>query len=357
MLQHRFWNLLAKKLANEATAEEMQELEELIRLHPEWHYAAQHIEDIWGLSINENAQAAEDSYLRHLNRMKKIGIAPADPEDDETNLAHHPNRNKKRVLFFSVIGLAIMALVLIYSPNKKKGKLPVATTSEVSTRMGSRSKLLLPDGSVVWLNAGSKLIYNKDFGSASREVSLVGEGYFEVTRMHDLPFIIQTPTMQIKVLGTTFNVKSYLNEETSETSVIKGSVEILPKQRPGEKFVLKSNEKLVLSNSTKTAKKEQQSNIPMIVLKSITYAEKDSSVVETSWVENKLVFDDEPFAEVALKMERWYAVQIMFEDRNIERMHLTGSFVNENIQQALEALQLSSNFHYEIKQNVITITK
>ena len=70
MLQHRFWNLLAKKLAKEATTEEIQELEELMRLHPDWHYAAQHIEDIWSLSIEDNPQAAEDSYLRHLNRMK-----------------------------------------------------------------------------------------------------------------------------------------------------------------------------------------------------------------------------------------------------------------------------------------------
>jgi ferric-dicitrate binding protein FerR (iron transport regulator) len=358
MLQHRFWNLLAKKLANEATAEETQELEDLMRVHPEWHYAAQHIEDIWGLSLKDNPQAAEDSYLRHLNRMKKIGIAPADPEDDETNLIpHHPNRNKKRLLLFSIIGLAILAIVLFYNPNRKKGELPVATTSEVSTRLGSRSKLVLPDGSTVWLNAGSKLIYDKEFGSRSREVTLVGEGFFEVTRMNDLPFIIQTPTMQVKVLGTTFNVKSYLDESTSETSVIEGSVEVLPKQRPGEKFVLKPNEKLVLSNASNQEVKNRPSNTPMVVLKSITYTERDSAVVETSWVENKLVFDDEPFAEVALKMERWYAVKIIFEDKNIERMHLTGSFVNENIQQALGALQLTSNFKYEINQNKITITK
>ena len=356
MLQHRFWNLLAKKLAKEATAEDIQELERLMRLHPEWHYAAQHIEDIWSLSLKENSQAAEDCYLRHLNRMRKIGIAPADPEDDETDLiSHYPPRNKKRVLLFSIIGLVVLATVLFYSPGKKKTEL--ATRSEVSTRMGSRSKLMLPDGSTVWLNAGSKLVYQKDFGSATREVTLVGEGYFEVTRINDLPFIIQTPTMQIRVLGTSFNVKSYLNESSSETSVIKGSVEVVPKQRPGEKFVLSTNEKLVLSHSEKNENKVQQSNTPMIVLKTITYAERDSAVVETSWVENKLVFDGEPFSAVALKMERWYAVKIIFNDKELEQMHLTGSFVSENIQQALNALQLTSNFKYEINQNIITITK
>jgi transmembrane sensor len=70
-----------------------------------------------------------------------------------------------------------------------------------------------------------------------------------------------------------------------------------------------------------------------------------------------LVFDAESFEEVALKMERWYAVEIIFNDRKIQHMRLTGTFVNENIQQALEALQLTSNFHYQINQNIITITK
>jgi len=358
MLQHRFWNLLAKKLAKEATTEEIQELEELMRLHPDWHYAAQHIEDIWSLTIKDNPQAVEDSYLRHLNRMKKIGIAPADPDDDETNLTlHYPNRKRKRAFTYSIIGLAVLAIVLLFIPFKGKEELPVSTTSEISTRMGSRSKLVLPDGSSVWLNAGSKLIYNKEFGTESREVTLVGEGYFEVVRMTELPFVIHTPTMQVKVLGTSFNVKSYLNELTSETSVIKGSVEVISEQRPGEKFLLKTNEKLVISNNKKRDSKESQPNIPMIVLKTLTYAEKDSAVIETSWVENKLAFDDESFAEVALKMERWYAVKIIFKDQPVERVHLTGSFVNENIQQALEALQFSTNFHYEINENIVTITK
>src|SRR4030095_4205339 len=118
MSKDLFWNLLAKKLAGEATAEEIQELEELMRVHPEWHYAAQHIEDIWGLRVKENSQAAEDAYLRHLNRMKKIGIAPLDLEYEETIFAnHHPNRNTKKVLFYSLTCLVVlMATVLFFHP-------------------------------------------------------------------------------------------------------------------------------------------------------------------------------------------------------------------------------------------------
>jgi transmembrane sensor len=358
MTQNRFWSLLAKKIADEATTEEIQELEELMRLHPDWHYAAQHIQDIWGLTIKENPLAAEDAYLRHQNRMKKIGLTPADLKKDENDLiANHPIRNRKKIFAFTCIGLAVVAAVLLFNPFKNKD-VPVAKQSEVSTLLGSRSsKLVLPDGSSVWLNAGSKLVYDKEFGSSSREVNLVGEAYFEVTSMPNLPFIIHTPFMQIKVLGTSFNVKSYLSEPTSETSVIEGQVEIFSRQRPSQKFVLNPKEKLVLSNGEKKAPGSGQSDILSIDLKTITYAQKDSAVVETSWVENKLVFDNESFAEVALKMERWYAVKIIFTDSEIEQMHLTGHFVNESIQQALEAMKFGSHFNYKINQKIITITK
>jgi transmembrane sensor len=361
MPQNLFWNLLAKKMAGEATTEEIQELEDLMRVHPECHYAAQHIQDIWGLPLKENQQAAQDAYLRHLNRMKKIGNAPADTQDEEEIdlLTNSPNRNIRKFVAFTSLGIAVLALVLFLVWPAKPVEIAGQKTSEVSTRMGSRSRLVLPDSSIVWLNAGSKLVYHRDFGTVSREVNLVGEAYFDVTHMPDLPFIIQTPFMQVKVLGTTFNVKSYPDESTSETSVIKGRVEVIPTQRPEEKFVLKPNEKLVLANVETSEKEPDQRRVTpmMIVRRPLTYTHNDSTVVETSWVENKLVFDDESFAEVALKMERWYAVKIIFTDRKIEAMHLTGSFVNENMEQALKALQLSSNFHYHVNQNIITITR
>jgi len=357
MSQNQFWNLLAKKLAGEATAEEIQELEELMRVHPDCHYAAQHIEDIWGLKTKENPQPAEDAYLRHLNRMKKIGIAPPDSEDEETILAnHHPNRNRKRILVFSLAGLAILAIALFFNPFKKRGEIPIPTTSEVLTRMGYRStRLVLPDGSIVWLNAGSKLAYDKDFGTSRREVSLEGEAFFEVTKMPDLPFIVQAPGMQVKVLGTSFNVKSYLNESTTETSVIHGTVEVILKQK-GQVFVVRPSDKLVLFNVNKNENKEQPTNL-RVAFDKIRYFEKDSSVVETAWVENKLAFDAEPFAEVAMKMERWYAVKIIFEDEAIAQTRLTGTFTTESIEKALEALQFTYNFKCHINQNIITITK
>jgi ferric-dicitrate binding protein FerR (iron transport regulator) len=363
MPEYRFWNLLAKKISGEATAEEMQELEDLMRLHPEYHYAAQHIQDIWGLSTAEDPLAAEESFKRHLNRMKKMGITLDNPENNENDSEDtRPKRNRKKLLFIGIMGIAALVAFFFLQPTHKATEPSVQKTSEVSTRMGSRSELVLPDGSTVWLNAGSKLVYNKDFGNKIREVTLVGEAFFDVTHMAELPFVIQTPVMEVKVLGTRFNIKAYPNESTTETSVIRGRVEISPRKRPGERFVLSANEKLILSNSQVQNEKEEGNKIPKVVLGSITYSKKDSAVIETSWVENKLMFDDEPFATLATRMERWYGVTISFTDKKVEDIHLTGTLVNESIQEALEALQLSSNFsgnnfHYHINQNIVTITK
>ena len=113
MPEYRFWNLLAKKISGEATAEEMQELEDLMRLHPEYHYAAQHIQDIWGLSSAEDPLASEESFKRHLNRMKKMGITLANPENDENDLENtRPKRNRKKLLFIGFMG--IVALVAFF---------------------------------------------------------------------------------------------------------------------------------------------------------------------------------------------------------------------------------------------------
>lgn len=343
--------MLAKKISDEASPEEIRELEEIMRLNPDWHYSAQHIQDIWGLTIKENPATTSDAFLRHLEKMKKAGI--------ELGLEEKPTSTsrKKAILIglFSVAALA--AAIFFFNPFSAPSITPVDIKSEVSTRPGSRTKLVLPDGSSVWLNAGSKLTYSKDFGSNNRNVSLSGEAFFDVVSNPEVPFEITTPNMQVKVLGTAFNVKSYPSEKTSETTVIRGTVEIISNQRPNEKFVLNRNEKLVVSNTTVENDKAQQTKQPYITLGSPTYFKKDSTIIETSWVENRLVFDDEPFAEIAVKMERFYGVQVIFEEKSTEKLRLTGSFINETIEQALHALEMTGGFHYKIDQNTVRITK
>src|SRR4029078_631833 len=96
----------------------------------------------------------------------------------------------------------------------------------VSTKRGSKSKVQLPDGTQVWLNADSRIAYNEKFQGNLREVTLEGEAYFDVVRDEKRPFVIHTAAIDIKVLGTAFNVRSYANEKNTETSLIRGSIEV-----------------------------------------------------------------------------------------------------------------------------------
>lgn len=241
--------------------------------------------------------------------------------------------------------------------------------SEVSTKTGSRTKIQLPDGSSVWLNGGSKLVYdNIHFGETMREVTLTGEAYFDVVKNKEKPFIIHANKINVRVIGTAFNIKAYPGEKNTEASLIRGSIEVTMKNSRG-KIMMRPNDKLVISNEeiTEAAERNDKSNGQkaivekpgsFITMQHLTMAKDESTILETAWVENKLIFDDESFEEVALKMERWYGVSIRFSDNRLKKQRLTGTFEKESITEALQALQLSTPFFkYKINNQLITIFK
>ena len=233
--------------------------------------------------------------------------------------------------------------------------------SEVFTRYGSRTNLVLPDSTQVWLNAGSRITYDKNYGSTLREVTLTGEAYFDVARNAGKPFIIHTARVDIKVLGTSFNVKSYSSDKTTETTLIRGSIEVSIKDRPTEKIILKPNEKLVVANDDSTLHRNNftrpgvAANEPLVMIRKPTYETNTGAVIETSWVENKLIFQDEEFRDLARRMERWYGVSFRFTNPKQQEWRFTGNFQKETIQQALDALKLTEAFNYTIQENQITI--
>jgi ferric-dicitrate binding protein FerR (iron transport regulator) len=264
--------------------------------------------------------------------------------------------------WISVVAIALFAFFIYKSASvSAHGSAKTKKSfSQVTTKPASKTQIQLPDGSTVWLNASSNLTYDKDFGKDLREVNLVGEGFFNVVKDPAHPFVIHTKVLDVKVLGTEFNVKAYPNDAYTETSLIRGSVEITVKNRPDEKHYLKPNEKMSVANNIlnvaeKTSSEESK---PIIVMEPLTYYKADSTIVETSWVENKLIFqNNETFKEVALKMERWYGVHISFDDDEVAQIRPFGSFTNETITQALDALRLSFKFNYRINGDNVVITK
>lgn len=363
MNQENFWVLLSKKIAGEASPEELAELERLVQQHPEWQYAIQNLQDIWHSDLPSDTSNEEDAYLLHLQRMKEKKIR-FEAGDEETGISFEKSRssgNRRRILYASIAIAAslIIAFFLFTGSNNenKPGASLVKETSEISTRLGSKSRIQLPDGSIVWINAGSKLTYHKDFGKINREVELSGEAFFDVVKDKTRPFLIHTSAIDIKVLGTAFNVRAYPDDKTTEASLIRGSIEVSVKSRPNDKVILSPNEKLVVENRKEDTLVSNPQKEPLIVINTLKHDPRDSSIAETQWTENKLVFDDELFSDIAVKMERWFNVEIEIDDSRLAAKRLTGKFDGESIEQALESLAYTSttSFVFERKGNKIFI--
>jgi ferric-dicitrate binding protein FerR (iron transport regulator) len=353
MNQENFWVLLSKKLSGEASGTELTELENLILEHPEWQYAIQNLGDLWKHQPAKDDIHAQDAYMLHLHRMTELNI----PFGDSPGEIPAAGERKIKKWYWAAAAVFILSIsVLGFNSifKKKTGKSQVLSqVNEISTRKGSKSKVQLPDGSVVWLNAGSKLTYDKDFGKELREVTLTGEGFFDVQKMKDKPFIVHTSSINIKVLGTVFNVKAYPEDKKTETSLIHGSIEVTMKNRPNDKIILSPSEKLIVDNNKVSDKittgrqelKESDPVIDMLVsINKLKYSPEDSAVAETQWIDNKLVFEDESFEDLAMKMERWYDVEIEIKNEKLLGKRMTGNFEKETIVQAMEALKLMIPF-------------
>ena len=371
------WILMARKLSGEASAAELQELDELLRQNPHINYSKEILHDFWRILPENDSQYAENKYRNLVQQIKNMGIDEGKFTQDDhfINGEEEVTNNKKKKWVFavsSVVFLVIAATLFFFYSEKQLSKKDIAdfnAKNEITTKRGSKTNLVLPDGTKVWLNASSQLTYEKNYGNKLREVTLIGEAYFDVVKNKDKPFVIHTAKMDIKVLGTAFNVKCYPGEKTTETSLVRGSIEITLKDRL-EKIMLKPNEKLVVNNQEDSAENikpaptpaklmspKTRIEKPIISLTHLTFYPADNTIIETAWVQNRLVFSSETFEEVVLKMERWYNVKIYITNESLKEEKLTGNFEKETISEALDALKFTTKFYYSLNNNIINIYK
>lgn len=357
-MEEKFNHLIKKLLTNEITVTERQELTWLLSENEELQELYQTLYAAQTQEKEEDKTVARQAYAAHFARMQAANVFQG-LEKKTSEAIVIPFYRRKIVAWAAAVLLVVSSVSLYYwQQGLQKGVEQVGNI--VSTRKGSKSQIVLPDGTKVWLNADSKLTYKGDFTTDLREITLTGEAFFEVAKDKGRPFIIHTPAVDIKVLGTTFNVRSYPHESTTETALIEGKIEVTLNQQGNNKIVLKPSEKLIVSNKVipaggKRKANDESTDTPMLTVSSLRYSENDSLPTEAYWMQNKLAFDNEAFEKVASKIERWYNVEIVFINDNIRQKRFTGFFEANTLQEVMEALRLSGGINYEIKGEKVVV--
>ena len=363
---------MSRRLSGEATPEEVDELHSLLEQSPNKQYLYSVLHSWFSdLPSATTGQPAED--LDFENRFSRlIDPAPGAAATKEEAPAERIIRplHRRRLLYISSVAASVIALFLfswgLYRSHSGAHQPPEPPhREEVLARAGTRTRLVLPDGSQVWLNSSSRLKYSNDFNRESREVGLEGEAYFDVRKDANRPFIVHTSSLDIKVLGTSFTIKSYPQDATAETTLLNGSIEVSRKDNPNAaRVILKPNEKLVFNRMVSPVgtgplnkPNVHLAPLPDIAVNRISINIPDSNKVETAWMYNRLVFQGDNFVELAEKMERWYNVRITIHDSSLYSCRFGGAFANETIEEAFKALQLTSAtaFTYKINGNEIEL--
>lgn len=208
-----------------------------------------------------------------------------------------------------------------------------AVFNEIFTPMAAKTRFLLPDSTVVWLNSGSKLRYPLTFSKKRREVSLVGEGYFEVKKNAEKPFVVKTDKLDVTALGTAFDVMAYPGDPVVKTTLVNGRVEVFRK-KPEKSNFLDPSHQAVLYNSTGK----------MTVKKVDTH-------YYVSWKDGKLIFKSEPMEVVAHQLERWFNCNIHLEDKQLKKYRYTGTIEMETLREVLELLKITTPIQYTYNKN------
>ena len=232
----------------------------------------------------------------------------------------------QRIAAILIIPLILTFFAIIYSQSNQN--LTEIASAEIQCPMGVRTKFVLPDGTTGFLNGGSQLKYPVTF-SGGRKVTLQGEAFFDVTHDKKHPFIVNTTNLEIKVLGTQFNVIAYEDATNEEIILKQGKVEISSSK--GDKLeILQPNQRLVLDTKTRIYKKSDEDALQYI-----------------AWTEGKLVFRNVNIQQLANRLERWYNVNIEIEDEELLKYAFRATFINEPLDEVLKLFALTAPLTYK----------
>lgn len=213
----------------------------------------------------------------------------------------------------------------------------------LATNKGEQTNIILPDGSSAWLNVDTRISYNTSYGKKDRELTVSGEAFFKVKKDAAKPFVVHVQNMNVKALGTAFNVKGYDDEAMVQTSLFEGKVDVGINHSEGhlERQILAPGQSLLFSKETDTA------NLKRFDQKTVG-----------AWKDKQLVFENTPFDEVIKNTERWFNVWITYPVNQFEGDYLTLRLKKgESLERLFEIIDETIGIRYTTVNHQITITK
>lgn len=204
---------------------------------------------------------------------------------------------------------------------------------------GERAKIILADGSEIWLNSNTEIIYPDNFNRSNRDVKLLGEAYFKVAKNSDLPFTINTQDIDVKVVGTEFNVRSYPDDNTIDVQVVEGKVLVTSESNTEDSHLLTANEMITFDKN------------------SASFNESSFDSESENWREGRYVFNNKTLKDIIRQMERIYAVEFIVKDKALlDEVYYGEINMKDSLAKILEIMSINDRFNYEINNKQITIT-
>jgi len=347
-------------------------------------------------SINENEIALLNQWINtseenryYFNLYKDAWILSADrtigsttPVEQSWRSFRHKitpvreaEKGDKRKILLKYIRMAATWLVffalgsgLTYYFVRKPADIPSNPVS-ISVPLGARSNITLPDGSKVWLNAGTTLKYDQNYGQKERRLYLSGEAYFDVAKDKLHPFFVQTPRLMVSALGTKFNIKAYSDEKTISVTLEEGKIDVAMINKNGrrEKVRLNPNEKIVYFKEIKESEvyiesdddKAKQEIRPE---KSRSLKLQDANILTnvqtelfTSWKDPRWIIEGEPLGTLAPKLGRRFNLKFVFENTELKKYKFSGTIANETVEQILKAMRLTAPLDYKLNKDTINL--
>ncbi|GAB1464499.1 FecR family protein [Pedobacter sp.] len=317
----RYWDGYADEAEKAALLDWLEQSEENSKLFSQTH-------DIW---LASSTDAMSQKTEQALDQFK---LRVFNSELDKVKKASFIERSLKIAASVAII----FSLGYYFLSNNLMNR-QLLVINQVIMPEGSKGKVALPDGSLVWLKSNSRVVYPETFTGGRREVEVFGEAYFEVVHDKDNPFVVKADKVNVTVLGTKFNVQNYKEKENIVVALLEGKVGLSSDALSKEQILL-PNQKFVFNKKQLTAK-----------LSAV------KAVASVSWINERLAFENKSLSEIIPYLEAWYGVEIVCEKAIAEQTRLTFTIRNDTLNDTMKSIAYVSSLQFEQKNDIIYIHK